>query len=206
MLPKCPKILPDEIVRAAEALAEAYARSPIRPRMTKEIVGYWDSLIEEWANTESLPLFIRKQRADIGDLLIHRESGRLLAPCDNSPAHWVIVTAFEKGVDFTLSDIKNAITSHAIPVTMAMNKSEIAAAKMKGVLARQPSANKNGWKLDHIDDVGLLHRLKIQETPLKDLKAHFLRLMKPSNMVLVPSLLKGLGDMPAFIRIVKTTC
>jgi hypothetical protein len=203
MLPKCPVPLPPEISSAAEALAVAYANSPMRPRLAVEVTAHWDALIDAWAEREDLPLLIRKQAADIGELLRHRESGRLLAPCDNSPAHWVIVNAFASGAAFRMRDVELALTNHSVPVTMAMNLQEIAAATMKGVLAKQPSAYKKGWKVDHLDDVGLGQKLRVEDIPLADLKGHFCRLMKPSNIVLVPSVLKGLGDMPAFIAAIK---
>lgn len=205
MLPKCPVPLPPEISRAAEALAVAYANSPMRPRLATDVIAHWDALIDTWSECEDLPLLVRKQAADIGEVLRHRESGRRLAPCDNSPAHWVIVNAFASGRAFTMRDVELALANHGVPVTMAMNLAEIAAATMKGVLAKQPSAYKKGWKVDHIDDVGLGQKLRVEDIPLADLKGHFCRLMKPSNIVLVPSALKGLGDMPAFIEAIKKT-
>jgi hypothetical protein len=115
----------------------------------------------------------------------------------------VVVTAFALGTAFTMKDVEAAIANHAIPVTMAMSNEEIANAKMKGVLAKQPSAYKKGWKVDHIDDVGLGHNQRVEDIAMADLKSHFCRLMKPSNIVLVPKVLKGLGDMPAFIAAIK---
>jgi hypothetical protein len=203
MLSKCPDILPVEIVEAACELARAYATSSIRPRLPENVIQHWDSLIDEWSECEDLPLFVRKQSSDIGDLLKHTASGRGLAPCDNSPAHWTIITAFERGAEFTVDDVRNAIKNHGVPVTLAMSNAEIAEAKMKGVLAKQRNASKLGWKVDHIVDVGLKKRARIEDLPLVDLKHHFCRLMKPSNIVLVPSKLKGLGDLPAFISLLK---
>jgi hypothetical protein len=55
---------------------------------------------------------------------------------------------------------------------------------------------------DHIDDVGH-QRLSIQDMALPDLKSHFRRLMKLSNIVLVLSVFKGLGDIPAFFEASK---
>lgn len=204
-VPICPKQLPDNILKAAQLLAAAYWDSPIRPKLAEEVIQHWDELIDAWADDATLPLFIRKQSADIGSLLQHRTSLRPLAPCDNSPAHWVVVTAFSAGTNFSLSDIKAVIAKHDIPVTMAMSKADIADSAMKGVLAKTKGLNASdyGWKVDHVDEVGLKQRLRIQEMPLTDLKDHFRRLMKPSNIVLVPSALKGLGDMPAFIRYIK---
>lgn len=204
-VPICPKELPENILQAAQRLAAAYWDSPIRPKLSEDVIQHWDSLIDAWADDVTLPLFIRKQSADIGSILQHGASLRPLAPCDNSPAHWVVITAFSTGRRFSLAEIKAAIEKHAIPVTMAMSKADIVASAMKGVLAKTKGFNASdyGWKVDHVDDVGLKQRLRIQEMPIGDLKDHFKRMMKPSNIVLVPSVLKGLGDMPAFIRYIK---
>jgi hypothetical protein len=203
MLGKCPDPLPEEIEIAASALAKAYAMSSAKPRLRTDVILHWDQLIEQWSECHDLPLFIRKQSANIGDLLKHKSSGRSLAPCDNSPAHWAIIKAFDRGVEFTLDDVRTAIDRHEVPVTLAMSKAEIAESTMKGVLAKQTNESKLGWKVDHIIDVGLNQRAKVEDIRIEDLKRHFCRLMKPSNIVLVPSRLKGLGDMPAFISFVR---
>lgn len=43
----------------------------------------------------------------------------------------------------------------------------------------------------------------IQEMAINDLKRHFRKLMKISNIILIPSILKGLGDMPVFLEHLK---
>jgi hypothetical protein len=167
------------------------------------VIQHWDTLIEEWSEAQDLPLFVRKQNANIGDLLQHKASGRALAPCDNSPAHWSIITAFNRGTAFTINDVRQEIKKHGVPVCMVMTPAEVAESVMKGVGAKQNNASKLGWKVDHIDSVGLNQRRKIEDIDLFDLKNHFCRLMKPSNIVLVPSALKGLGDLPAFLDIIR---
>lgn len=103
----------------------------------------------------------------------------------------------------TIKDIRSEISNHKVPVCMVMNLLEIAESRMKGVCAKQLNATKLGWKVDHVTDVGLKKAKKIEDIPLADLQAHFCRLMKPSNIVLVPSTLKGLGDMPAFLTAIR---
>ena len=44
---------------------------------------------------------------------------------------------------------------------------------------------------------------KIENMPIDSLKRHFRQLMKPSNMILIPTALKGLGDLPSFLSIIK---
>lgn len=203
-VPRCPNELPPDLLRATEALAKAYLQSNIRPRLEVDVLRHWDKLIEEWADSD-LPLFVRKQRGEIGAILIHSVTNRSLAPCDNSPAHWAVITAHLRGACITLDDVRDALERNEIPVTMAMSKADIEASQMKGILARCRAVNagRYGWKVDHIDEVGLKRGKKIQEIPIDPLKHHFKLLMKPSNMVLVPSKLKGLGDMPGFLALLK---
>ena len=85
-----------------------------------------------------------------------------------------------------------------------MSKADVDASDFKGALSKQESANDKGWKLDHIGEVGLKSRLRIQDMNIDLLKRHFCKLMSPSNMVLVPTVLKGLGDMPIFLHVIKT--
>lgn len=202
MLPRCPDLLPAEILKAAEALSYAYAKSAVRPRLAPDVLRHWDSLIDAWSEDSLLPLFVRKQNADIGSALMHTGTGRVLAPCDNSPAHWAMMKAFEKGSAVTLSEIRELYIR--IPVTMAMSKVEIQAAHFKAVLSAHGSVNDNGWKLDHIEEVGLKSRGRIEDMPMDSLKRHFRQLMKPSNMILIPTALKGLGDLPSFLSIIKS--
>ncbi|MDB6031972.1 MAG: hypothetical protein JWM16_2310 [Verrucomicrobiales bacterium] len=202
-VPRCPKELPANILAAVEVLAKSYLQSFIRPKLTVDVLNHWDSLVDCWADSD-LPLFIRKQSLDIGMILNHAESSRKLAPCDNSPAHWAVITAFARGTQVTLQDIRTAIDAHEIPVTMAMSNAEIQSSAMKGVLAkcRGVNAGEYGWKVDHIQEIGLRQRRRVQELPIENLKHHFKLLMKPSNMVLVPSQLKGLGDLPGFLHLI----
>ena len=203
MLNNCPKQLPSDINDAATNLARAYLKSDLRPRLDPKVLSHWDKLIDEWIKSKDLPLFIRKQSADIGDILHHRPTGRTLAPCDNSPAHWAILTAFQNGENYTLDDIRKSLDDHLIAVTMTMSKADVDASKMKGQLVKLGSANDKGWKVDHIENVGLKQRIRIQDMNISDLELHFRRLMSPSNIILVPSTLKGLGDMPMFITELK---
>jgi hypothetical protein len=202
MLPICPEVLPSEIVRAAEALSYAYAKSSLRPRLAPGIVRHWDKLIESWSEDASLPLFIRKQNTNRGSALRH-SSGRILVPCDNSPAHWAVVTAFDKGESVTLDDIRQNYSR--IPAAMIFKATEAQSAQFKAVLTAGGNVCSHGWKLDHIENVGTKTRGAIEQLSIDALKRHFCLLMKPSNTVLVPMSLKGLGDLPSFLEIVKRT-
>ena len=201
MLPTCPNEMPPEIMKAAEALALAYTKSQLRPRLEQPVLRHWDKLIDDWSDDESLPLFIRKQRANRGSLVKHLGRGRVLVPCDNSPAHWAVASAFSEGLVVTLNTIR--VTYHEIPAAMILTAVESKTAQFKATLLRKHNVNAYGWKLDHIQDVGLNSRAAIERMEMESLKQHFRLLMKPSNIILVPMALKGLGDLPMFLSIVK---
>jgi hypothetical protein len=87
---------------------------------------------------------------------------------------------------------------------MILTKAEAQVAQFKAVLS-SANVGSYGWKLDHIEDVGLKTRGSIETMSIEALKRHFCLLMKPSNMILVPTALKGLGDLPSFLSIIKMT-
>jgi hypothetical protein len=59
--------------------------------------------------------------------------------------------------------------------------------------------NNRGWKLGHIDEVGLNTQTPLSEIPIDTLKRHFCDLLKPSNHFLVPLAWAGLGEVPEII-------
>ncbi len=201
MLPTCPGEMPPDILAAAEALSVAYAQSPMRPRLDQAVLRHWDDLINAWSEDASLPMFIRKQRANRGRPVKHLATERLLVPCDNSPAHWAVVTAFDAGIAIDLDGIRQ--TYQNVPVAMALSAKEGQTAQFRAVLGRRHCVNTYGWKLDHVEEVGLNARARIEGMDIEALKRHFRLLMKPSNIVLVPAALKGLGDLPTFLDTIK---
>src|SRR5690242_13538995 len=200
MLPNCPDQMPPEILRAAEALSVAYAQSQLRPRLALPVLQHWDKLIDDWSEDMRLPLFIRKHSGNRGSSVIHLSTGRVLVPCDNSPAHWAMATAFSKGVSITMDILRGV--HRQIPAAMILKATESKTAQFKASLGKY-NVSIYGWRLDHIEDVGLNTRTEIDSMNMETLKNHFHLLMKPSNIVLVPTALKGLGDLPMFLSTLK---
>ncbi|MGO9200738.1 MAG: hypothetical protein ACLQM8_09380 [Limisphaerales bacterium] len=201
MLPTCPDEMPPDILAAAEALSVAYAHSPIRPRLAQPVLRQWGGLIDAWSEDSSLPLFIRKWRDNRGSTVKHLATGRLLVPCDNSPASWAVATAFAAGIATELEGIHHGFQH--IPIAMVLSPKERQTAQFTAVLLPHHNVNTYSWKLDHIEGVGLNRRAAIEGMDIEALKRHFRLLMKPSNIVLVPMALKGLGDLPMFLDIIK---
>ncbi len=65
------------------------------------------------------------------------------------------------------------------------------------------SINTLGFKLCHIEEIGLNTRTPIEEIGITALEAHFIKMNNPKNMFLVPLELSGLGEVPDFIQMQK---
>jgi hypothetical protein len=71
--------------------------------------------------------------------------------------------------------------------------------KYSGTLTAADSLNNRGWKLCHIEGVGLRSPTLLEDFPIDRLVAHFKLLLKPSNHFLVPLSWAGLGELPEVI-------
>ncbi len=90
----------------------------------------------------------------------------------------------------------------AIPVAMIRKAAEKASAKHRCTLSRQFSVNHHGWKLAHIQQIGLNERTAISEVPMNRLASHFRALMSPSNTFVVPLAWAGMAEVEPVIQAV----
>lgn len=199
-LVRCPDRLPQDIVALIEQFGRAWADSPLRPRPSPAVMAQWSALLEAWVEDDGLPLFVRKHSGDRGSVVLHA-TGRALVPCDNSPAQWAFVMA-AVGECPTLQDIRSMFAEDAIPVAMIQKAAEKASAKHRCTLSRQFSVNHHGWKLAHIQQIGLNERTAISEVPMNRLASHFRALMSPSNMFVVPLAWAGMAEVEPVIQAV----
>lgn len=197
-LVRCPDRFPQDIVALIEQFGRAWADSPLRPRPSPAVMAQWLALLEAWVKDDGVPLFVRKHSANRGSVILH-SSGRALVPCDNSPAQWAFVMA-AAGECPTLHDIKSMFAEDAIPVAMIQKAAERASAKQRCTLSRQFSVNHHGWKLAHIQQIGLNERTSIAELPMERLVSHFRALMSPSNMFVVPLAWAGMAEVEPVIQ------
>jgi hypothetical protein len=79
------------------------------------------------------------------------------------------------------------------------------AARFKCTLGKVPSPNASGWKLAHVDGVGLATTVPLTDLGETQLCGHFLKLMSPRNMFVVPTKYSGLGELPEFCAAVRAT-
>lgn len=99
----------------------------------------------------------------------------------------------------SLSDIRGLMARDEIPVAMAFSRAERQAARYS---CNRNAVNLNtlGWKVCHIEPVGIKSAGGITELPIEAVLEHFRRYLSPGNMFLVPKVWSGLGEMPEMIR------
>jgi hypothetical protein len=195
MIRECPGILPDSITKVLDKLADEWATSAIRPKLDKEVTKNWDNLIKSWTNDETLPLFIRRPNLGRGSVIKH-ETGRDLVPVDNTPAHWVFNMADEYG-HMTIEELFNKVNDRDVPVAMVLSIEERRNNLFKTGNPRIMLSSK-GWQVCHKKPVKLGPNGDVKNIPINILKEHFVRLMIPSNIFLVPKQLGALGELPQF--------
>lgn len=203
LFPAAPATLPLEAKELIVRLARVWATHPSRPQPERNVLDCWDELIVRWADDTSLPLYVRKAANNRGSALLHR-SGRVIVPTDNSPAHWSFAAAV-LGKTPTLEDVRLQVSTDAIPVAMLLKSVERQAARFKCTLGKVPSSNASGWKLAHVDGVGLATSVPLTDLNETQLREHFIRLMSPRNMFVVPNKYSGLGELPEFREAVRAT-
>lgn len=188
-------------------LAELWAQEPQRPHPTTNVLQHWDDLIANWANDVSLPLYVRKSENNRGSIIVHR-SGRQLIPSDNSPAQWSFALAV-LGQMPSSDDIREAVERDNVPVAMIFKEAEKSFAKFRCSLNRIVNPNSAGWKVCHIEGIGLAARGSLFDGPEDLLRRHFRLFMAPSNMFVIPIKYSGLGEVPEFCnaiaRLLKRT-
>ena len=177
-------------------LADAWTQDPARPRPTPAVLGHWDALIAAWSEDAALPLFVRKPANNRGSILIHT-SGRKIVPTDNSPAQWSFALAVLDERP-TLAWVREQLQADAIPVAMMLKPVERATAEFRCTLAKAVNPNAAGWKVAHVDGVRLASASAVESTAEPRLREHFIRLMAPRNMFVIPTLYAGLGELPEF--------
>jgi hypothetical protein len=198
-IPRAPDEVPPSIRNGLVVAARAWFDDPIRPRIAPDMLAAWDELLESWSADPTLPLLIRKARDNRGHALVHGSSGRTLVPTDNSPAHWSIALAL-CGACPSIQEVRDLFGSDRVPVAMVIKATEKLAARYRCTRTATIGPNQMGWKVAHIEDVGLGYTDVITAIQLPDLQAHFCRFLSPRNMFLVPKAYAGVAETPEFIN------
>ena len=197
-LNRAPSQPPSSIRDALFAAASAWVLDPLRPRIEPSVLLAWEGLLDEWTEEPELPLFIRKFKDNRGHRIAH-SSGRVLVPTDNSPAHWSISLAYA-GRCPSLAEVRTMLENDEIPVAMAISRAEKEGAHYRCTRQTLAGPNELGWKVAHIEDVGLGYSGAPKEVAIASLAAHHKRFLSPSNIFLVPKEYAGIAETPEFIE------
>ena len=96
------------------------------------------------------------------------------------------------------------LASDKIPVAMIQKTVEKPGATFHCTLERRFDANYYGWKLAHIERVGLHTRIPLKNIPIEQLISQFQKLMSPANMFVVPLEWSGIAEIKTIIEIVAS--
>lgn len=197
-MPRTEIELPKSLQSLIRQFARAWAESDLRVHPDADTILHWQNLISNWAHTPDLPLFIRKGRSDRGQAKTH-SSGRILVPVDNSTAQWAYTLALA-GKKPSLSDIRTLVENDQIPIGMILTREERSSSQYSCPLTLEFNLNQKGWKLAHIQDVGLNQRTPITEIPLQTLREHFYKFLSPKNMFVIPKQHAGIAEDPIMVK------
>jgi len=197
-----------EIRKLIAEAGRVWKNSPNNPSVNEDLVNKWEKLIHEWKEDKDMPLVIRKAKEGRGHVIRHKDTDRPLIISDNSFAHWVYYNILnDKEIDDKdkindLDDIKKLLDMKKncpIPFSMILSGSEKDKADYQQTLGKY-SVNKLGWKLCHIDEIGLNTKTSVKDIDdIEILKEHFLKFANPKNMFLVPLEIGGIGEVNEFI-------
>jgi hypothetical protein len=195
-LSEAPSVAPPSIRDGLVLAAAAWFDDPARPRLAERTLDQWDNLLAEWISDPRLPRIVRRARNNRGHLLEHR-SGRGIVPADNSPAHWSITLAFAECCP-SLQEVRDMLASDKLPMAMVFKAEEKVGARFRCTRQAVRGPNSLGWKVAHIDDVGLGYTGDVLNTPVDALHVHMRRFLSPRNMFLVPKEYAGVAETPEF--------
>jgi hypothetical protein len=185
----------DLIIQAANSWKKENSKNLFH----KHTLNHWVALVDEWSENVSMPLIVRNSRKTRGGITKHI-SGREIIFCDNSPAKWVAEKVFLKETP-SLQEIRLYLKRDKVPFKFAPAKGEQELAKYKCI--SNNDLNKAGWKLCHIERVGLRNQKDIENQSLDLLKEKFKLLLNPKNFFILPKSIGGLGEIQAFIQVQK---
>jgi hypothetical protein len=185
-----------EIRRMISEIGKKWHNSLNNPKVSNDLLYYWEDLISEWKNADDLPLVVRKQTAIRGSEVTHKSDKKIIIT-DNSFSQWIYYNILNHK-KYTLSEIEELLEKDEIPFSYAIKKIDKERVKYKKCIGNY-SVNKQGWKLCHINQVGIKSSEPIENMEIEELKKHFTKLANPKNMFLIPLEIGGIGEISEFI-------
>lgn len=198
-LPTCAPDASPAIREALRALGRSWATDPARPAVAPQTLAAWSALLDAWVADSNLPLLVRKHRQNRGSL-VDAGFGRRLVPADNSPAQWVFAVAYD-GYCPSIAEIADLLAAGRIPIAMVLGAgAEKEGAVLRGLLGRCPNTGDAGWKLAHLEPVGLGGRGALSTYSREAVERHFRLFLSPANMFVVPGEWAGLAEVDEFLE------
>lgn len=185
----------EEIRMKIREIGRLWRNSPSNPQINDDVLKDWNNLIEEWIADKNMPLIIRKETSKRGQAFMH-PCGREIIVSDNTAAIWVYSNVL-KGKVFTLSQVKELLKRNELPVIFMQTEEIRAKAKYTKQLG---SYALSGWKLCHIQSVGLNTNKSIEELNISEIEDHFRKYANPNNMFVLPKEIGYLGEIDVFIE------
>jgi hypothetical protein len=195
MIPNCPD-LPLAVRNTLRTLRADLEIAGLVQRIPRDRASAWNAIIDQWADSD-LPLIVRRGGHAQMCMKIPHQGGRMLAPSDNSPAHWMVIQCYSNVVP-SLDYVRAQFDQ--IPMTMRMSKKEASTCDYQIRLDDLSHAGSSGWYLAHIEPIGLGKIGPLEEAPIGKLKEHFRKLMQPTNMLLIASSISGLAEIDTFVE------
>jgi hypothetical protein len=100
----------------------------------------------------------------------------------------------------SLDEIRALFSADRVPVAIVIKASEKVRAKYRCTRQSTPGPNQMGWKVAHIDDVGLGYIEALTAVHIRELQEHFVRFLSPANMFLVPKAYAGIAETTDFVN------
>lgn len=198
-LPICAPEASPAIRESLRQLGRTWAADPARPRIAPTTLEAWSALLDAWIARDDLPLLVRKHRQNRGSL-VESGFGRFLVPADNSPAQWAFAVAYDSYCP-AVDQIAHLLDTGRIPMAMALGAgAEKESALFRGLLGRCPNTGNAGWKLAHLDPVGLGGCGSLSTYSRQAVEHHFRLFLSPGNMFVVPGEWAGLAEVDEFLE------
>jgi hypothetical protein len=163
-----------------------------------ETINLWSIVINDWLESDSIPLFVRKGGEIRGRIL--EVNGRNIITTDNTPAHWIFKNLVLENKSFNAQQVDKLIKSNKFPISFIRKKSEYDTLLDGMVADSKTRLNNLGWKLAHIEGIAMKRGKSIT---IKDYKTHHSKFLNLSNMYLIDKNYSGLAEVNLFNEIVS---
>ena len=102
------------------------------------------------------------------------------------------------------STYREFVRRDRIPVAMILKSIEKATATYRFTLGKVRTPNEYGWKVAHLNAVGLGNAGQLEAIPIAILRDRFVRFLSPRNMFLVPTAYAGLAELPEMCEAIRS--